>query len=241
MVEFQENGWVIPMVRKQRLLTTPDSLSALRLAVVLATGACLLFLMLSTPPVAASGLEDQRLVSLLRQGGYTLYFRHVATDWSDPDRLKDADDWLSCDPTEMRQLSDSGREDARRIGMAIRAMGIPLGEILASPYCRTMETARLFDLGIVRATHEVINLRAEAYVGGRVSIIAKARRLLATKPATGTNTVIVAHGNVAREATPVYPDEGEAVVFQADGRGGFKVVARIPVDRWQRLLNSAGN
>jgi hypothetical protein len=42
--------------------------------------------------------------------------------------------------------------------------------------------------------------------------------------------VIVAHGNVAREATPVYPGEGEALVFEPDGAGGFVLRGRIAVD-----------
>ncbi len=136
----------------------------------------------------------------------------------------------------MRQLSDSGRAEARRIGQAIRNLGIPVGQVLASPYCRTMETARLFDLGPVMPSTDVMNLRAARYFGGRNAIVATAQRLLSTPPVNGGNRVVVAHGNVAREATPVYPGEGEGVVFLADGKGGFEVVARMPAERWRRLL-----
>ena len=47
--------------------------------------------------------------------------------------------------------------------------------------------------------------------------------------------VIVAHGNVAREATPVYPGEGEMVIFKPDGKGQFTFVGRITPDRWVEL------
>ncbi|MDH3221137.1 MAG: histidine phosphatase family protein, partial [Gammaproteobacteria bacterium] len=92
---------------------------------------------------APAELTGRDLVTALRNGGYNIYFRHVATDWSRSDDLRQAGDWLDCDPARMRQLSDAGRADARAIGAGMRGLGVPVGEVLASPYCRTMETARL--------------------------------------------------------------------------------------------------
>ena len=37
-------------------------------------------------------------------------------------------------------LSRRGREQAKRIGEAFRVRGIPLGDVLASPYCRGIDT-----------------------------------------------------------------------------------------------------
>ena len=186
-------------------------------------------------PGAATQLDDAALLEALRAGGFNIYFRHVATDWSQSDQVRAAGDWRDCDATRMRQLSDAGRGDAKTIGAAIRELGIPVGEVLASPYCRTVETARLMDLGKVEESLQVMNLRAADYVGGRASVIASARELLASPPPSG-NRVIVAHGNVARESTPVYPNEGEAVVFEPDGKGGFILRGRIKVGDWARLL-----
>ena len=140
----------------------------------------------------------------------------------------------------MRQLSAAGRDDSRRIGEAMRAARVPVSEVLASPYCRTVETARLMQLGDVRATDDVMNLRAAEYFGGRPAIVNRARLLLASTPPPGGNRVIVAHGNVAREATPVYPGEGEAVVFRPRGADGFELVGRIRPGDWARLTANAG-
>jgi len=113
-----------------------------------------------------------------------------------------------------------------------------VGKVLASPYCRTVETARLMKLGVVIPTTEVMNLRSAEYFGGRSAIVASAQALLATPPAPRVNTVIVAHGNVAREATPVYPGEGDAIVFQPDGMGNFRYIGEItPVD-WPRIMET---
>ena len=97
----------------------------------------------------ASAPSAKELVELLRAGGYSLYFRHEATDWSQSDNITSEGDWLSCDGNQVRQLSNSGRERSATTGKVIRSLGIPVGKILASPYCRTMETARLMNLGTV--------------------------------------------------------------------------------------------
>ncbi len=182
-------------------------------------------------------MTDKALVLALQGGGYNLYFRHAATDWSQNDDLRKTGDWLSCDGTRMRQLSNSGRETAFAIGQAIRALKIPVGKVLASPYCRTVETASLMQLGSVETTTQVMNIRAAEYFGGARAIAATAQGLLATLPKTKTNVLIVAHGNVLREATEVYPGEGEGIVFQPDGNGGYRYIARLTLADWSRLID----
>ncbi len=188
----------------------------------------------------AAELSGRALIDALRGGGLNIYFRHAATDWSQQDRVDKRDDWLSCDGNEIRQLSDLGRANARSIGTAMHSLELPVSQVLASPYCRTMETARLLRLGEVRPSNAVINLRVASYFGGDDAVVDSARRLLGSAPPEGGNRVIVAHGNVAREATPVYPGEAEAVVFRPNDRGGFDVVARLTPAQWAELAETAG-
>jgi broad specificity phosphatase PhoE len=188
----------------------------------------------------ATKLSGEDLVNALRGGGFNIYFRHAQTDWSQTDHVRRAGDWHSCDPERIRQLSEQGRRTAREVGAAIRALGIPAGQVLSSPYCRTVETARLMGLGPVQSTTAVMNMRVAEYFGGREAIVSSARALLATPAERGGNTIIVAHGNVARDATPVYPGEAEGVVFRPDGTGGFQAVARVTPDEWQRLAREFG-
>lgn len=181
------------------------------------------------------GLAGEALVKALRAGGFNIYFRHAATDWSQSDHIRQAGDWTSCDPARVRQLSEGGRRDARTVGEAMRALRIPVGKVLASPYCRTMETARLMGLGDVQPSTDIMNLRSASYFGGRDAVVRTARARLSEPPEAGTNTVLVAHGNVAREATPVYPSEGEGVVFRPSPSGGFDFVGRLEPAQWARL------
>ncbi|MGH8722246.1 MAG: histidine phosphatase family protein, partial [Burkholderiales bacterium] len=180
------------------------------------------------------------LVEALGDGGYNLYFRHAATDWGQDDQVDAAGDWTSCDPAQMRQLSSDGRATARRIGGAIRALGIPVGKVLSSEYCRAWETARLMDLGPVTRTRDIMNMRTVAYVGGREAAIRRARRVLSQPPPEGANAVIVGHGNLMRAATGAYAGEGGSGVYapRSGDEKGFELVARLSSDDWMRLADS---
>ena len=189
-----------------------------------------LFLLGPLPGHAA----DPALVDLLREGGYVLYFRHAATDWSQSDRMRDAD-WDSCDPAQMRQLSDAGRDDARRVGEAIRRLRIPVGKVVASEFCRTRETARLLDLGPVTTSRDLVNASHAEHAGGTDTLRKRARRLLATPPSNGTNTVLVSHGNVFMLVSDRRPVEAGAAIVRPDGKGGFELVAHLAPQEWAAL------
>ena len=121
----------------------------------------------------------------------------------------------------------------------MRTLRIPVSRVLASPYCRTMETATLLGLGPVEVSTDIMNLRSADYFSGRKAVLSQARSRLAEAPPPGTNIVLVGHGNVAREATPVYPDEAEAALFRPDGDGSFKFIGRLTLEQWLELVKMA--
>ena len=182
----------------------------------------------SGPP--ASGPPADALVGRLRAGGLILYFRHASTDQSRPD---DANPDLN-DRTTQRNLSDAGRQQATRIGVAVRALGIPIGDVLASPYARAVETGELaFGSGRVRASRDLLN---EAYPGTDDADLARRlRRLLGQRPPPGQNTVLIGHGFNITEATGITIAEGECAVFEPADEGRFRLVARVTADRWPEL------
>lgn len=170
------------------------------------------------------------LVGRLRAGGLILYFRHSVTDQS---RQDDASPDLS-DRTTQRNLSAAGRRQATAIGEAIRALGIPIGEVLASPYARAVETGELaFGSGRVSGTRDLLN---EAYPGTDDADLARRlRRRLGQPPPAGQNTVLIGHGFNITEAAGITIAEGECAVFEPTAGGGFRLVARVPPDRWSAL------
>ena len=182
-------------------------------------------------PDPGHALEGAALVRALRGGGYTLYFRHTATDFSQHDRAMTG--YAEC--ATQRNLSDAGRAQARAIGEAIRALGLPVGEVIASPFCRTMETGRLM---FGRAEPSTV---VRGYEGTSPANADYARlvALLASPPAPGTLRMITSHGNPFRAiAGPPHLAEGEAAVLKPDG-GKFVVVARIRREDWGALLAMA--
>ena len=178
---------------------------------------------------APATLAGARLATALRNGGYILYFRHTATDFGQNDeRMTGYEDCAT-----QRNLTDAGRADATAIGAAIRALGIPIGAVLASPYCRTMETAQLM-FGRATASTAVRGGPAQA----SAERYAELTKLLSTKPAPGANLVISGHGNPYRAVVGgAYLQEGEAAIVEPLGADGFRVVARIRKDEWAALGN----
>ena len=141
----------------------------------------------------------------------------------------------------MRQLSAEGRATAKEIGEAIRDLRIPVGRVLTSEYCRTRETAECMDFGPVTPTLAIMNMRAAEFVGGRDAVIDRARRVLATLPRKGTNTVIVAHGNLIRAVSGAYAGEAGAAIFLPQGNGEFQLVAQLAPEDWDVLARQFAN
>lgn len=191
-------------------------------------------------PARAAEMPGRALVEALQGGGHTIYFRHSSTDWSQNDQVRQAGDWKTCDGNRMRQLSDAGRDLARAIGQAMRALKVPVGRVISSEYCRSAETAKLFGFGDPETTTDIMNLRSDDYVGGRDAAVANARRIFATPPPIGTNTVVVGHGNLMSAAIGEYTGEAGAVVLRpkADSATGFETVTVLDPNDWQALATA---
>lgn len=176
---------------------------------------------------SAQTLSGAGLSNALRHGGYILYFRHTATDFSENDEQMSGFE----DCARQRNLTDAGRADARAIGAAIRSLNIPIGEVLASPFCRTRETAELI-FGRATVSPAVRGGPASAEAGRYGDL----KALLARPVPGNVNLAIAGHGNpfVAVAGAP-YLAEGEAAVIEPRGNAGFGVVARIRKDGWNDL------
>lgn len=168
---------------------------------------------------------DASIVQQLRQGGYVLYLRHASTDFTRNDsRMTSYEDCAT-----QRNLTDKGRAEARMLGEHVKRLGIPIGPVHASPFCRTMETARLA-FGSAQATHDVRGGPVRTDDPARYDPL---RKLLATTPPAGQNAVISSHGNPFYAVFgPPYLAEGElAVVDPATS----KVLGRIRLEHWPEL------
>lgn len=113
------------------------------------------------------------------------------------------------EPDELRQLSLSGREQARKLGEQLRDGGVAADAVLTSPLLRARQTGA--DLG--RA------LGVEAEPDERLAPGATAESLRAALEGRGENVVAIGHqsdcGHIAAELTggpePDFPAGGLAV------------------------------
>ncbi len=194
---------------------------------------CLLALAVEALTAGHSADAQPAWVTALRDGGYVLVMRHGAThpDQADTDPLNPAN------VAQQRQLNDAGRAKAREIGAAMKKLGIPVGQVIASQYFRAFETGRLLGFGEPTTTADVSE-------GGQVVTAIEnnrrtaAMRKLAATASPGTNVVVVSHRpNIMDAFGKDWFDvrEGEISIFKPDSAGGYRLMVRIQADEWAKL------
>lgn len=148
------------------------------LAIALCAGAGWRCAEAQTPPA--------ELMGALRQGGLVIFLRHAATVATQVDtgRLGDR--------AGQRNLSNAGIQQAREIGDSLRALKVPLAEILVSPVFRARDTGALaFGADSIRVTMDLV---ADDYAGSGVSqMVAATRRLLTAATPAGQNRLLIGH------------------------------------------------
>ena len=169
---------------------------------------------------APSASADEALWALLKGGGQVVLIRHALTTpgVGDPEGMKITD----CGT--QRNLSDEGRSHARQLGEAFRQRGIAVGRLLSSPWCRSIDTAKLAFGKTPELTPALGNLFGRSEEADRQ--LANLRPLAGQKPANG-NTVMLSHGSTILALTGVSPGTAEMVVLTPQGDGRFKVAGRM--------------
>lgn len=101
--------------------------------------------LLSAMPASAAAADQSEIIDRLKAGGHILMIRHaLAPGNGDPPNFKIGD----C--ATQRNLDDTGRNQARSIGVWLRNNGISSARVYSSQWCRCLETARLLNLGPVQ-------------------------------------------------------------------------------------------
>ena len=186
---------------------------------------------------ATKELKGAALVTALRKGGFNLYMRHAQSNvGQDGNLIQTPQWWENC--AIQRNIADAGREQARKVGAAIRELKIPISQVLTAQFCRTRDTGHAMGLGPIEIT-ESLNHQ----IGQRVGFDVNAARFiqLAEQPPKGTNRLLVSHthGSPApQERIMGSIQEAEILVYQADGKGTSEPVARIPVAEWDNLIKT---
>ena len=186
-------------------------------------GTLLIALGLATaPPMPDSLVSADSAMTLLKNGGYTIMWRHAQTDRSVSDIPGQ-----NTERYQQRNLNDVGVALAKSVGTIFKARAIPVGDVAASPMYRTMETAQ-YAFG--KATKNPLLYTLDPSPEERAFVL--------VQPALGTNRVIVTHHFIIeRNAPGIKPGdvgEGEAAIVKSDGKT-LKTVAVIKIGDWTRL------
>ena len=190
-------------------------------------GTLLIALGLATaPPMSDSLVSADSAMALLKKGGYTVMWRHGQTDRSVSDVPGE-----NTERYQQRNLNDAGVNLAKSVGTIFRSRGIPVGDVVASPMYRTMETAQY---AFSRATKSAL-LRT-------LDPSADEKALILAQPAAGSNRVLVTHHFIIeRNAPGIKPGdvgEGEAAIVKSDGKS-LRTIAVIKLADWARLASDA--
>jgi broad specificity phosphatase PhoE len=178
------------------------------------------------PAGLAADAVDERLLSrlLAQPDGVVLLMRHAsAPGGGDPPgfRLDDC--------STQRNLSDEGREQARRIGERLRALrpqGLSIAAVWHSQWCRARETAELLDVAVTRP-QPLFNSFFDDPDGTREQrFAAQARTLLAAWAGPGALLVVTHQVNITA-LSGVFPASGEMVAMRWGNSAGAEVLGRL--------------
>ena len=160
----------------------------------------------SQPP---EQLTTPELIKALQSGGHIMYMRHGATDIMQKDKDRSNLDHCSY----QRNLSKTGRDELKQIGLAIQKLKIPIGDVLSSPYCRTRDTAKLVygDYKVeMNLQFSISKNRQQATELGELLH----KMMLNSEPGS-KNEVFVGHTANLKDGLGIWPKpEGVVAVFQ---------------------------
>lgn len=179
-----------------------------------------LFVLCFFLPVIASAQATRDIAwDALKQGQAVALIRHaIAPGLGDPPGFKIGD----C--TTQRNLSQEGRDQARRIGEFFLEKGVKETSVYSSQWCRCLETARLLALGPVKelpALNSFFEDRSTEETQTK-----QLRKFIMSLPADKP-VIMVTHQVNITALTGIVPSSGEIIILQLTQDGQGKVLGRF--------------
>ncbi|KPN98114.1 histidine phosphatase family protein [Lysinibacillus sp. ZYM-1] len=175
------------------------------------------------------------LLTLLREGGLILYARH-GTATVGVDQANGT--FQSCQY--QRNLSEQGRQEAVYYGQMLRYWQIPvLSPIIASPFCRTIETAQLafpnIQVQIDPFLFEIFMLGGNLSTVQQNTILTAFQSMVEMKPPQGINRLIIGHSFPRDVGLGPISSMG-TVVIKPKGLGqGYEILGKLTLEDLAKL------
>lgn len=156
----------------------------------------------------------------LTSGGHILMVRHaLAPGNGDPPNFKIGD----C--TTQRNLDDTGRNQARKIGEWLRAKGVTSARVYSSQWCRCLETAVLIGLGTVKEL-PALNSFYER-VQDREPNLRALNDFIMQQPLGGELIILVTHFVTIAAIADTSVSSGQGVLLALSEDGPYTVIGNI--------------
>lgn len=170
-----------------------------------------------TPLATASEID---LAPRLQQGGHVLMLRHAhAPGFGDPPQFQLGD----C--ATQRNLDDSGRAQATAIGAWLRRQGVREARVYSSQWCRSLETARLLNLGPVTPLPALNSFFERTH--DRMSSLVALNAFFARQPADGPLLILVTHFVNIQAVAGFNAGSGEGALLQLQTGEAPRMVGRV--------------
>ena len=186
----------------------------------------LLLLAFTGTPLHAAGPGEEALWQQLRGGGVTVLMRHAATHPG----IGDPPGFRPGDCTTQRNLSESGRQDARAIGAAFQRHKVTPGAVWSSRWCRCLDTARLA-FGRVEPEPGLDSMFNDDADQSAAKLRALRARLAARRESTPL--VLVTHDVNIRALTGQSLAPGDMLLLKQHG-ARLEVIGRLAVPREEK-------
>lgn len=181
-----------------------------------------LSILLSAPVAALAGNgTDGAALEAMRAGGVVLLIRHEVTESG----IGDPPEFTLGKCETQRNLSASGRERARRLGVRLGELGVRVDQVRSSRWCRCVDTAEL-------AFGEQVEVRQwpplDSFFGGQGDRNTQTREALAglsELPRDGVWVWVTHQVNISA-LSGEYTAMGEAIVARPRDDGSLQVVGR---------------
>lgn len=183
---------------------------------ILSLALCLALIAAGT---ARASPPEQDVAALLREGGNILLIRHATT----VSGVGDPPGFRLDDCATQRNLSDRGRDEARRLGERLRETGARFTQLRSSAWCRCVDTARLA-FGTEPALWPPLNSFFAGQGDGPAQT--RAARDAAAQVPAGENWVWVTHQVNISALANVFPAMGEVLIVRP-AADGFELRGRL--------------
>jgi phosphohistidine phosphatase SixA len=156
----------------------------------------------------------------MASGGHILMIRHALAPGSG-----DPPNFTIGDCTTQRNLDESGRNQARKIGDWLRSNGVTSARVYSSQWCRCLETAALIGIGSVREL-PALNSFYER-VQDREPNINALKRFIKRQPVDGELILLITHFVTIAAITGSGVSSGEGVLIELNKEEDYNVIGRI--------------